>query len=56
MIRIKKVDKIINMQYYFVGLRKMNEVNKMSKEKELYLTQEGLDELRKELDELKAKK
>ena len=30
----------------------MNEVNEMSEKKELFLTQEGLDELKKELDEL----
>jgi len=30
----------------------MNEVNVMSEQKELFLTEEGLDELKKELDEL----
>jgi len=34
----------------------MNEVNVMSKEKELYLTEEGLEEIKKELEELKLVK
>ena len=48
-----RVDKNIKLQYYFVDLQE--EVKCMDK-KEIYLTEKGLDEIKKELDFLKLEK